>query len=159
MYNGKSKISASLALITALLLIGFMILLPFLLHNISEDVGIAAFFIVLLSLLGDIAIYASAIPFAIVALVFGLKMLKEQSREMLISLNIRMLITTCVLLPFLAAGVISSIGTISESRFGVFPIVYTVIVTLSYVACLIAQVVTIIVLKKSPVKPAQTDSE
>lgn len=159
MYNKKSKTSAILALVTAVLLIGFLILVPFLLFNISEDAGFAAFFIVLLSLLGCFAIYASAVPFVIVALVFGIKMLKEQSRERLISFNVRMLIATCVLLPFLAAGVFSSMGTISESQLGVFPVICTVIAALSYFACLVTQIVTIIILKKSSPETAQTDSE
>ena len=150
MYNRKSKVSAILAIITAGLLIGFMILLPFLPNNIGEENGLAIFFIVLFSIFGYAIIYASAIPFAIVALIFGIKMLKQQSRKRLISFNIRMLITTCVLLPFLAVGVIGSIGSILQSKIGPFPIIYTVVVAVAYLACLITQIVTIVVLKKSP---------
>lgn len=151
MYNRKSKVSAILAIITAVLLVGLMVLLPFLPNNVGEENGLAVFFIVLFSLFGYAIIYASAIPFAIVALIFGIKILKQQSRERLISFNVRMLIATCVLLPFLAAGVIGSIGSILESKLGSFPMIYTVAVSVAYIACLITQIVTIVVLKKSPI--------
>ena len=159
MYNRKSKVSAIFALITAVLLIGFMILLPFLPHNLGEENGLAIFFIFLFSIFGCAAIYASAIPFTIVALIFGIKMLKQQSRKKLISFNVRMLIATCVLLPFLAVGVIGSSGTIFQSKLGVFPMIYTIVVSVAYIACLIAQISTIIVLKKSPEESVSTVSE
>ena len=159
MYNRKSKTSAILAIITAVLLIGFMILLPFLKYNTEEGNALAAFFIVLFSLFGYAVIYVSAIPFAIVALVFGIKMLKQQSRERLISFNVRTLITTCILLPFLAAGLILSSGSIFQSKFELFPIIYTIAVAVSYITCLISQIVTIVVLKKSPGESASTISE
>ena len=150
MYNRKSKVSAILAIITAALLIGFMILLLFLPNNIGEENGLAVFFIVLFSFFGYAIIYASAIPFVTVALIFGIKMLKQQSRKRLISFNVRMLITTCVLLPFLAVGVVGSIGTILQSNLGLFPMIYTVVVSAFYIACLITQIATIVILKKSP---------
>ena len=150
MYNRKSKVSAILAIITAVLLIGFMVLLPFLPNNVGEENGLAVFFIVLFGLFSYAIIYASAIPFTIVALIFGIKMLKRQSRKMLISFNVRLLITTCVLLPFLAVGVTGSIGTILQSKLGLFPMIYTVVVSTFYIACLITQITTIVVLKKSP---------
>ena len=150
MYNRKSKTAAILALITAVLLIGFMIMLPFSRYDTEGGNGFAAFFIFLFSFFGYIVIYASAIPFTIVALIFGLKMLRTQSRDALISLNTRMLIATCVLLPFLAAGIFGSAGSIFQSELGQLPIVYTIIVAVSYFACLLAQIVTIVALKKSP---------
>ena len=150
MYNRKSKTSAILSIITAVLLIVLMVLLPFLQYNVDEGNGLAAFFIVIFSIFGYAIIYAGAIPFVIVALIFGIKMLKQQSREMLISFNVRMLITTCVLLPFLAVGLIGSSGLIFQSTFKLFPTIYTILVSLAYIACLITQIVTIVVLKKSP---------
>ena len=149
MYNRKSKFSAILAIITAILLIGFMILLPFLPYNSDESNGLALFFMLLFSFFGYAIIYAAAIPFIIVAFVFGIRMLRQQSRERLISYNVRMLITTCVLLPFLAVGLIGSIGMITESKFGLFPILFTIVVSVAYIACLITQIITIVVLKKS----------
>ncbi len=109
MYNKKSKTSAILAIITAVLLIGFMILLPFLRYNVEDGNGLAAFFAVLFSVYGYPVIYASALSFVIVALIFGIKMLKQQSRNKLISFNTRMLIATCVLLPFLAVGLFGAV--------------------------------------------------
>ena len=159
MHNKKSKIAAILVLVTAVLMIGFMILLPFSPYDTDEGNGFAAFFILLFSFFGYAVIYASAIPFTIVALVFGVKMLKAQSREVLISLNTRMLITTCVLLPFLAAGIFGSSGSIFQSKLGALPIVYTIIVAVAYFACLIAQIITIVTLKKSPEKSTRKVSE
>ena len=157
MYNRKSKTSAILAIITAVLLIGLMVLLPFLQYNVQEGNGLAAFFIVLFSVFGYAIIYAGAISFVIVALIFGIKMLKQQSRKKLISFNVRMLVTTCVLLPFLAVGLIGSSGLIFQSTLKLFPTIYTIIVSLAYIACLITQIVTIVVLKKSPEENIITD--
>ena len=159
MYNRKSRVSAILGIITAVLLIGLMVLLPFLPNNVGAENGFAVFFIILFSLFGYAIIYASAIPFAIVALIFGIKMLKQEARKRLISFNVRMLIATCVLLPFLAVGVIGSVGSILESKIGLFPIIYTVIAAVAYIACLITQIVTIVVLKKSPEENVLTVSE
>ena len=149
MYNKKSKASAILAVITAVMLVGFMVLLPFLLYN-TEIKGAGVLIIIFTLILGYLPLYASAIPYVIVASIFGGKMLKEQSRHKLISFNTRMLITACVLLPFLAWGLVSSSEVISQSSLGIFPIVYTVVMALAYVAALIAQIVTIVVLKKLP---------
>ena len=150
MYNRKSKTSAILAIITAILLIGFMVLLPFLRYNAEENNALAAFFIIFFSIFGYAIFYAGAISFTIVAFVFGVKMLKQQSRKKLISFNVRMLITTCVLLPFLAVGLIGSSGLIFQSTLKLFPTIYTIVVSLAYIAVLITQIVTIVVLKKSP---------
>ena len=150
MYNKKSIASAILAIVTALLLIGLMILLPLLQYNSEEGNGFAAFFIVLFSLFGYMILYAGAIPFSIVALIFGIKMLRQQSRNRLISYNIRMLIATCILLPVLAVGVIGSSGMIFQTDSNLFPTIYTVVVSITYIACLIAQITTIVTLKKSP---------
>ena len=150
MYNRISKVSAIFAIITAVLLIAFMVLLPFLRYDVEKGNGLAAFFIFLFSFFGYAIIYASAIPFVIVALVFGIKMLKQQSRKRLISFNVRMLIATCVLLPFLALGLIGSSGSILQSKLGLVPVIYTVVVSAFYIACLITQIATIVILKKSP---------
>ena len=158
MYNRKSKISAILAIITAVLLIGFMVMLPFLHYNIDEGNGLAAFFIILFSIFGYAIIYASAISFTIVALIFGIKMLKQQSRKKLISFNVRMLITTCVLLPFLAVGLIGSSGLIFQSTLRQFPTVYTIVLSVTYIADLITQIVTIVLLKKSPEESVTSSS-
>lgn len=159
MYNKKSKTSAILAIITAGLLIGLMILLLFLKYDVKEDNFFAAFFVVLFSLFGYAIVYVSAIPFVIVALVFGIKMLKQQSRQKLISFNKRLLIATCILLPFLAVGLIGSSELTSQSKLGLFPPIYIIIVALAYFICLITQIVTIIVLKKLPAESAPNAQE
>ena len=159
MYNRKSKVSAIFAIMTAVLLIGFMVLLPFLRYDTEEGNGFAAFFIYYFSMFGYPTIYASSISFVIVALIFGIKMLKQQSRQKLISFNVRMLITTCILLPFLAAGLTASFGLIFQSELKLFPTICTIVVSVAYVVCLITQIVTIVVLKKSPEEIEPTLSE
>ena len=149
MYNRKSKTSGILAIVTAVLLIGFMVLLPFLLYNTQLE-GLEALLIIFTFIFGFLPLYASAVPFVIVALIFGIKMLKQQARKKLISYNVRMLITTCVLLPLLAWGMISSIEVITKSALGLFPVIYTIVTALAFIAGLITQIVTIVVLKKSP---------
>ena len=149
MYNKKSKAPAILTIITAILLIGYIVMLPILLNSTEMEFGevIAIIFVGLI--VGFLPLYASAIPFFIVALVFGVKMLKQQERKKLISLNVRMLITTCVLLPFLALGLTTTVGMVPQS-WGVFPVIYGIATALFYVASLIVQIVTIVKLKKMP---------
>ena len=149
MYNKKSKGSAILTVIAAVLVIGLMILLPFLLYNTQLE-GLDVLAIILSLLYGFLPMYLSGVSYVIVGLIFGSKMLKQQLRKKLISFNVRMLITTCVLLPFLALGVGMFWALITQSSLGLFPIIYTIITVLAYFASLIAQIVAIVVLKKSP---------
>ena len=149
MYNKKSKVSAVFAIIAALLLVGIMILFPFLMSN-TELEGAEVLVIIFAFILGFIPLYASAAPFVLVALIFGIKMLKEQSRKKLISFNVRMLITSLVLLPILTWSLITSSGLIAESSFGLFPVIYTIATALAYVGGIVAQIVTIAILRKSP---------
>ena len=150
MYNRKSKTSAIITIISAILIFGLMILLPFVLNN-TELEGVEAFAAILVSIIFSILpLYLSAIPYFIVGLVFGIRMLKQQSRKKLISFNVSALIATCVLLPFLAWGVFASSELIFNSSLSFFPIVYTVATAVAYVGSLIAQIVTIALLKKSP---------
>ena len=149
MYNAKAKPSAILAIVCAGLWIGFLILLPFLPANMDESMGWPVVFLVLVGLIGYAVLYASALPFVIVALIFGIKMLRQQSRQKLISYNVRLLIADCVLLPFLAGGLIGSIGVITQSKLGFFPTIFMIAVSLAYLACLAAQIVTIAALKRT----------
>ena len=149
MYRKKSLISALLTIITAALCIGFMIMVPTLKYDVEEGGLGAVFFIFLFGAFGNALIYIGQIPFVIVALIFGIKMLLNQSREKLISYNIRMLITTCVLLPFVAVGLIYIYDLYLQSVIGLFSGIYTIAVAVAYVAGLITQIVTIVVLKKS----------
>ena len=162
MYNKKSKASAILAIITVVLLLVLMILLPFLLLNVEiadnpeadagEGIGtaFAVLFGVVFGIMGYIVFYAAAIPFVVVGLVYGIRILKQQSRAKLIAHNRSLLIATCVLLPFLVVGMILSGLLILNSAFGVFPIIYLVVVALVYLAGLIAQSVVLAQLKKMP---------
>ena len=147
MYNKKSKISAILTIVTALLLVGVMILLPFLLNN-SEMEGLEVLALIFGLIYGFVPLYLGAVIFAIVALALGSKMRKEQERKKLISLNRRMLAAGLVLMPFIAFGLFACSAVIAQSVLGVIPIIYTVIVALAYVANIICNIATIVKLKK-----------
>ena len=149
MYNAKSRMSAILTIVTAVLLIVLMSLIPFMQYVAEEEEGIAAIFIVLISFLGYPFIYASAVPFVVVALVFGILMLVQQSPEKLISYNVRMLITTCVLAPFLGVVLLVGSSLIFPSSLGVVPIILTIAVIVTYIASFVTQIVTISLLKNS----------
>ena len=158
MYNKKSKASAILTITAAVLVLGMMILLPFLQPKIEGDnevgAGIGAVFALLFFILGCLPLYASALPFTIVGVIFGSKMLKEQSCQTLISLNKRMLIATCVLLPILLVGIFLSSALIVSSSLGLLPVIYIVVTMVAYLAALIAQIVALVMLKKSPAEDA-----
>lgn len=151
MYNRKSRTSAILALVTAVLLIGFMVMLFNLQYKQQEGdnfgTAIALAFVIMFSY---IFIIEGVIVFTVFALIFGIKILKQQARRKLIILNVWLLITSCLNLISLVIGVEGSQFIIFNSTLGVFPIIYTVIVSLSYVSSLVADIVTIILLKKSP---------
>ena len=149
MYNSKSKTSAILAIITAVLLVGLMVLVPFLLYN-TELEGLEALALIFAFIYGFLPLYVGAFIWTIVGLVFGIKMLKQQSRKKLISFNRRMLATTIVLLPLIAFGMTLCSSLILRSSLGLFPTIYTVITALAYIACLITQIATIVALKKLP---------
>ena len=160
MYNKKSRTSAILMLITAALLIGFLVMLPNLEYQADEDEGIGAGILVMaIVIFGYPITYASSISFAIVALVFGIRMLAQKTRDKLIKFNRRALIATCVLLPFFALSLSFVSAMISKSQLGLFPTIYTVIVAVVYVAALITQIVTIVILKKTPEEVAPSETE
>ena len=158
MYNKKSKTAAILTIITAVLLVGFMVLLPFALSKTDLE-GWAAIAAIFAFLFGFLPLYASALPFVIVGLVFGIKMLKQQSRKKLISYAARMLITACVLLPLLTWGLIGNSPLIFNSKMAPFPAIYMVVTATAYAVGLISYIVTIIVLKKSPEESDPTVTE
>ena len=149
MYNKKSKLSAILTIITAILVLVYVVMLPILLTSTEMEWSEVIALILFGLIIGFLPLYASAIPYIIVAFVFGGKMSKQQDRKKLISHNVSMLIATCVLLPFLALGLFTTSATVPQT-FGVFPVIYAVVTALSYVASLIAQIVTITKLKKMP---------
>lgn len=149
MYNKKSKISAILTIVAAVLVVSFMVLLPTLIANTEMNLGDIFALVIVGSIYGFLPLYASSIPFIIVALTFGAKMLKEQSRKKLISLNARMLITTCVLAPFFGLG-LTFVTILTQKPVGVVIVICAVVTALAYVAALVAQIVAIVMLKKSP---------
>ena len=150
MYNKKSKASAILAIITAVLIVGFLILLPLLLFNTQLEFGEVIALIIAGLIFGFLPLYASGMPYFIVALVFGIRMLKEQSRKKLISFNKSLLIATCVLLPFLMLGIGMCSSIVRSSATGIIIVIYAIATVLAYLAGLIAQIIALVQLKKSP---------
>lgn len=160
MYNKKSRVSAILLIVAAALLLGFMILLPNLQYQMEEGdnlgTGLALIFLIIY---GYPIVYLGAIPFVIVALVFGIKMLRQQDRKRLVSLNVRMLIASLVLLPVLAVGFNMARMMVFNSTLGLFPTIYAIASAVIYVACPVTQIVTIILLKKSPEETVSETAE
>ena len=158
MYNRKSKVSAITAIVASALMFGFMILLVTMPINL-EKFGWGAIFVLLVVIGAYAIIFVSALPFAIVSLVFGIRMLKQQSRQKLISHNISVLITSCVLLPFLAIGVYVGVGVILGATLELIPLIYTIVLGCAYVTNLISSIVCLILLKRSPEEPAPPAQE
>ena len=149
MYHRISMVSAITAIVASALMFGFMIMLVLMPIHL-EEFGLGAI-VVLLVVIGAYAlIFISALPFAIVSLVFGVRMLKQQSRQKLISHNISVLVTSCVLLPFLAIGVYVGVGVILGATLELIPLIYTIVLGCAYVTNLIASIVCLIFLKRSP---------
>lgn len=156
MYNKKSRISAILAIVTALLLIGFMVMFWFMDYqtegnDAGTNLGIA-FLIILFMGYGMIIVYAGSIPAAIVSLIFGIMMLKQQDRDKLISYNKRLLIAMCILAPFVALGIYYVCDLFFMSAIGKFEGIYSFVTAGVYLACIVMQIVTMIILKNSPEK-------
>lgn len=149
MCNKRSIASGVLAILTALLLVGFMVSLPSMGLDFEDENGFAVFFLAIFGMYGYIVLYVSAIPYVIVALIFGFKMLKGRPQEEQISLNKRLLIATCVLALFIEGGLIYGL-MMFQSGFGIIPKVYSVVLMIAYFVTLVAEIATIVRLKKSP---------
>ena len=149
MYNRLSRASAISAVVAAVLMFGFLIMLPILGVD-WQEFGIGIIFVMAFVIIAYILIYLSALPFAIVALVFGIKMLKQQSRKKLIAHNKSVLIATCVLLPFLAFSIIYGINFTFAARVNLTALLYTVLLGCAYLASLITSIVSLVLLKKAP---------
>ena len=157
MYNKISKGSAIIHLLTAVLLVGLMILFIFLRPQVEEggDVseGLGAAFSVLFFIIGCIPLYLASFSYTIVAAVFGSKMLKQQSQHKLIQFNRRPLIAALVLLPFFAVGLFLASALFADSTLGVLPVLYTIVTVMAYLASIITQIITLAKLKKAPAEP------
>ena len=149
MYNRLSKASGISAIIAAALMFGFLIMLPILGVDLQEF-GIAAIFVVIFVIIAYVLIYLSAIPYFIVALVFGIRILKQQDRKKLIAYNKSLLIAACVLLPFLAFSIIFGINFTFAARVNLTALLYTVLLGCAYLASLITSIVSLVLLKKAP---------
>ena len=151
MYSKISRMSAILLLIIAVLLVGFLILLPNLQYQAEEDEGIGAGFLVMaIVIFGYPTTYAVSIVYTIVALVYGIRMLVKKTRDKLIKFNRSALIASFVLLPIFVLALTFTRDMIVKSQLGIFPTIYTIFVAVAYVAGIITQIVTLARLKKTP---------
>ena len=149
MYNRLSRASGITAIIAAALMFGFLLMLPIL--GVDWDgLGLAAVFLIIFVIIAYILIYICAIPYFIVALVYGIRILKQQDRKKLIAFNKSLLIATCVLLPFLAFSIIFGINFTFAARLNLTALLYTVLLGCAYLASLITSIVSLVLLKKAP---------
>ena len=148
--NSKiAKVSAILTLATAALLVGYMILFRFMPYTLDEGgLGVALFIFILFSYIGVI-IYSSSSIFALVALIFGIKMLRAQESDRQISLNKRMLIAACVLLPFVAVSLAYDIMLLYMKGVSAIAGIYAMVTAVVYIACIVTYIAAIVVIKKS----------
>ncbi|MCH5158211.1 MAG: hypothetical protein J1F33_03330 [Clostridiales bacterium] len=154
MYNKISRASGILLIVAAALFIGFLIKIPLVNFDTDENALGILLFVLLFGPYGMIIAYIGSVPFVICAIIFGILMLKQKSRQKLISLNKRILIANCVLLPFVAIGLAYHFLLFSFSAIDVLMIILTVAATLIYVACVVTPIVTMVLLKKSPEESA-----
>ena len=159
MLNKKSKASAILVLVSALLFVVFLTLLPFLQYEPEEGDNTAVIKVPFIIVLGYPLLYAAGVPYVIVALIFGLKMLKTEDKQKLISSNKSMFIASCVLLILFAMGMSIAKDLIFHTTLGLFPIIFTAVLAAVCVAAMVVQIVTISKLKKQPDQPEPTDDE
>ena len=154
--TARAAVNVSLGLLfsVAALFVGFMILGPFVQidwgSDLSQGEAMGALVLTLFGGIGLFAMYLGGMAFTIVALIFGIKMLKRPARDRLISYTVRMLIATCVLLEPLFMGVITGIVLFPHSQLGVFPLVYLFVIAVVYLASLAAQIAAVAILKRLP---------
>lgn len=157
MTNKKAKMTGILAVVTAFLFVGYMITVAVM--KIKPAHLGAVFFLFIVGAYGTVLVYASSGLFALIALILGIKMLTAQSYERLISLDKRFLVAVFLLMLFVGLG-LAYIGILfSMSAVGLFPGIYTYVMVVAYIACLVVPVVNIIILKRMPEEPEKTDSE
>ena len=149
MYKKKTIASAISSIIASALIFGLMIMFAMMPLNL-EQFGLAAIFVLLFIFGAYVLIFVSALPFAIVTLVYGIRLLKQPSRKKLIAHNKSVLAAALVLLPFLAIGVFGGITMVTASEFDLIPIVYLVLAGCAYLACIVTSIVSLVLLNKSP---------
>ena len=155
MYRKKSIFSAIVAIVTILMLIGLMVLIP----NCqvqetegNEALGIALGLMFLVVPFGYPSTYLTSFVFCIVALIYSIKMLKSDEQDKLIRYNVSMLITSLVLAPIFLLAMFLMSMILFNSQLGVFPKLYVFALGIVYLTGIIAQIVSIAILKKAPSK-------
>ena len=143
----KSKLSGILVILAALLLIGFAFSYRFM--DIKEiDLG-GAFLLFFFGGYAFIIIFASAGLFALIAIIFGIKILRAQSNERLISLNKRLFIAEFVLAPFVGVGLAYAGMLYTMSTGGLVLGTLTFASVAAYGLSMIFNIGTIIALKRA----------
>ena len=156
MYNKKSRISAILIITAAALLLGLMVLMHVAFAGKNPTAGeVVSVFVYMLYFFWPI--YLGAFAFVVVGLIFGIKVLKQQRRKKLIRYNVATLITTFLAMPLLMFDCALAVDTLRfdvqigrTSAQNVLYVIFAVITTLCYLAALVAQIVAIVRLRRSP---------
>ena len=149
MFIKISRMSAILLLISAVLLVGFLVMLPNLQFQDSEKEDMLGFAIAMV-ILGLPLTYGASVIFTIIALILGILLLTKKTRKKLVGLNIGALVVSLVLLPAFAFALYIVGQLLVNSQLGAFPILYTILVALVYLMGIVTQIVTIARLKKAP---------
>ena len=155
MYNKKSKASAIITIVSAILVLGIMIMLP-ILFKFTKLEGWDSLNLIVAMIYGFFPLYIAGIIYVIVGFVYGSRMRKQQLRKKLISHNLAMLITSIVIIPLFAWGLAACWGMMFNSVLGVFPTIYVLATMAMYLASLITNIVTVVKLKKMPDEVAAT---
>lgn len=153
MYRKKSIFSAVVAIVTIVMLVGLMVLIPNCKVQETEGnnaLGIAIGLAIFVVPFGYPATYITSVVFCIVALVFSIKMLKSDEQDKLIHYNVSMLITSLVLSPLFLLEMLLMSMILFNSQLGVFPKLYVFALGIVYLTGIIAQIISIVILKKAP---------
>ena len=140
------KLSGFVSVVTALLFIGFIIMFALLKYEPQEDeaLGFALFFIIFGGY-GMIIVYASQIPFILVTLIIGIKLLRADDGDKIVSLNKKLLIACIVLALFVGVG-LYYVGILffGLHAISLFSGIYVVVAAAAYLACIVTSVVSMI---------------
>ena len=150
MYNKKSRISAILALATAALFVGLILVFRFSEMDFGENNIGAAFFLFIFGGYGITLFYAGSILAAVIAFFCGLTMLLGKTQRRLISANKSLMILGIVLLPIVALG-LTYIGYLYAMTVdGLLRVIYVAVAGVAYLGCIVVSIVTKRILKNMP---------
>ena len=153
MYNKKSRLSAILALATAALFVGLILILHFSELDFGENNLGAAFFIFIVGGYGTVIFYAGSILAAVITFFCGLAMFLGKSQRRLIFANKSLMILGIVLFPIVALGLVYVGYLYGMTVDGRLRLIYTAVTGVAYLGCIVVSVITGRALKRMPDAP------